>query len=243
MRTSSRSSSEAASSLRLVKMSVDAARDGRRRAREAQAQALKPALLRRRSAGGDARRGWGLGRRLDNAARLRCGRRAAAHRRAQSPPRRRRTSGAQAGFRLLLVFVRRHKPSSRPPYARRGRCWHTTSPHDAGRNKSAAPLSRRADARPRQARRRRRSRRAERRREPRGRFRRAALRPAAQARARPPARPRHRGLPGARTASQGPGEIGAPVQAGQDRQDLLGDRRGRARGRRGNDRPAARPAR
>ena len=70
-----------------------------------------------------------------------------------------------------------------------------------------------------------------------------ALRPAAQARARPSPGSRHRGLPGARASSQGAGKARPAVQAGQDRQDLLGDRRRRPRIRGGPDRLAARPAR
>ena len=65
MSTSSRSSSEAASSLRLVKMSVTPRAivvDERDRP---EAQALEPALL-RRGRRGDGQRSWGLGRRLDN---------------------------------------------------------------------------------------------------------------------------------------------------------------------------------
>ena len=65
MRTSSRSSSEAASSLRLVKMSVTPRAivvDERDRPA---AQALEPALL-RRGRRGDGQRSWGLSRRLDN---------------------------------------------------------------------------------------------------------------------------------------------------------------------------------
>ena len=63
--------------------------------------------------------------------------------------------------------------------------------------------------------------------EPGGLFRRAALRPAARAGAGAPARQGHLRLPGARPPPQGAGAARQAVQAGQDRQDLLGGGRRR----------------
>ena len=58
-----------------------------------------------------------------------------------------------------------------------------------------------------------------------------------------PARQRHLRLPGARPPPQGAGAARQAVQAGQDRQDLLGGGRGRARRRRRPHRHSARQAR
>jgi len=62
-------------------------------------------------------------------------------------------------------------------------------------------------------------------------------------RPRPPPRPRHRRLPGARAPSQGARKARPVIQARQDQQDLLGDRRRRADRRRRSDRQTVGPAR
>src|SRR5215208_8291476 len=112
---------------------------------------------------------------------------------------------------------------------------------DAGRDAGAAAVSRWADAGDRQAGGFRGAPGAERRREPGGSFRRAALRVAALAGARPPARPRLLRLLGARAPSQGAGRIGTAVQEWPRRQDLLGGGGRWARGRRRPHRAPARP--
>ena len=163
IRTSSRSSSEAASSLRLVKMSVTPRPMLDRRARQAEPEPLKPAPLRRgrratasaiaalRPVGVRSQRAS-----AEPAARPACSRRvnrpSAGGRRAQ----RRRTERPQlAGrsLRFLLGVVRSNGEiilvAAAPMRAARRVGY--LCPHDAGRNKSAAALSRRIDARPRQA--------------------------------------------------------------------------------------------
>ena len=119
--------------------------------------------------------------------------------------------------------------------------------HDIGRARTPHPLPRRPDAGDRQAGRRAGAcRAAQRARAPRrwpaaagGGVRRAEVRPAAPARARPPARPRHLGLPGARPQPGRARKARAPIQGGQGRQALLGRGRRLAADRGGRRRPAA----
>ena len=118
-----------------------------------------------------------------------------------------------------------------------------TTNHDPGRDGVPRALSRWPDAGHRQAGGLCRASRAEGRREPGGPFPRAALRPAARAGARAPARPRDLRLPRARPPPQGARRARPDVQAGQGGQDLLGGgRRRTCRGRRPH-RAAARPPR
>src|SRR3984957_4051814 len=100
-----------------------AARDGRRGARQPEAQALKPTLLRRGRRGrGQGRRSWGVNGQLGftgEVSRLVFAR----SRRGRLDRRGRRIAAAepaaqQARLPLVLVFNRRHKPSLTPPYAR-----------------------------------------------------------------------------------------------------------------------------
>ena len=89
---------------------------------------------------------------LQPAARLRS--QPTAGRLAQSRARRRRTTVAwRWGLPFFSFSSDATKPPLSPTYARGADGWHITSPHDAGRNDSAAHLPRRDDACHRQARR------------------------------------------------------------------------------------------